>query len=164
MHSARIAKFAGMLLLFAIALAAPAHAQYNKQIISGTFYEDRATNAANATTLLLTFQPSPANKYLNITNVSCSIYTGSQQILDDVTLFVGTTSGTDDLGRDYSIRGNVFPQTVANASFYSIATNQIYFKMGPGRFPTLRIGASVATNITVIIEASCVIVGNLTDN
>ncbi|MBR0720709.1 hypothetical protein [Bradyrhizobium manausense] len=164
MYSVRIAKFAVTLLLFTIALAAQAHAQNNKQIISGTFYEDRATNAANSTLLFLTFLQSPANKYLNITNVSCRIFTGSQQVLEDVTLFVGTTSGNDDLGRDYSVRGNVSPQTLTNASFYSIVTNQIYYKMGPGRFPTVRIDAGVATNIQVIIEASCVLVGNLTDN
>jgi hypothetical protein len=39
----RFAQSAAALLLVTVGFAAPAHAQQNKQIISGTWYEDRAS-------------------------------------------------------------------------------------------------------------------------
>jgi hypothetical protein len=58
--------------------------------------------------------------------------------------------------------GNVTPQTTSTAKSYSIVTNQVYYKFGPGRFPTIEI--DTATTGATGAFANCVIVGNLTDN
>ena len=74
MRFTRSAKAAAASLIFGLAFAAPAHAQNNKQIISGTYYEDQATNPGvsgqNAT---LTFTQTPANKFVNVTHVACDL-------------------------------------------------------------------------------------------
>jgi hypothetical protein len=160
----RSAQSAAALFLLAIGFAAPAHAQNNKQIISGTWYEDRAQiNNANSSLIQLTFTQTPTNQFLNVTNVSCSITVIANQILDTVTLFAGTTSGNDDLGRDYSIRGSATSETSTFGKPYSIVTNQVFYKMGPGRYPTIGIFAPTSTSSSTT-TANCVIVGNLTDN
>jgi hypothetical protein len=159
----RFAQSAAALVLLTIGFAAPAYAQNNKQIISGTWYEDRAAPPASATGgLAVTFAQTPTDQFLNVTNVSCSILTGSNAAISSMTLNAGTTSGAFDLGRRYEIKGGVSSETVGSQKYYSIVTNQIYYKFGPGRFPTIEIDtASTATTQTV---ANCTIVGNLTDN
>src|SRR5262249_27527843 len=112
--------------------------------------------------LVLTFAQSPTDKFLNITNIACDIQLSSSQVLQQVTLFVGTSSGNNDLFRPMSIRGNAIPEIQGNDKTYSIVTNQIFFKVGPGRFPSIDIFTTSAASPLVV--ANCVIVGNLTDN
>jgi hypothetical protein len=59
----RFAQSAATLVLLTIGLAAPTYAQNNKQIISGTWYEDRASEpTAPGASILLTFaQTQPTN-------------------------------------------------------------------------------------------------------
>jgi hypothetical protein len=158
----RFAKSAAALLLLTIGFAAPVHAQSNKQIISGTWYEDRASGSNSSSVLLLTFAQTPANQFLNVTNVSCFITVGSSQILSNVTLLAGTTSGAEDLGRTYSIKGSAVPETLVSSKYYSVVANQIYYKFGPGRYPSIEI--DIPTTGAFSGNASCVIVGNLTDS
>jgi hypothetical protein len=164
MHFSRLAQSTVALFLLIAGVTAPALAQNNKPITSGTFYEDRASNTVNSSDLALTFAQSPAGKFLNVTNVSCEISVSSTQALAFVNLTVGTSTGAGDLGRPYSIRGNVSPETTGNGTskYYSIVTNQIYYKMGPGRFPSIVI--STAYTSSPVVSANCTIVGNLTDN
>jgi hypothetical protein len=161
----RFAQSAAALALLTFGLAAPAHAQNNKQIISGTWYEDRAAvgNGGNSSLLLVTFAQTPANQFLNVTNVSCNVSVNSGQVITLMNLNAGTTSGQNDLGRPYSILGNVIPQTSGSFKYYSIVTNQIFFKFGPGRFPSIEID-SQTTGGSFSTFANCVIVGNLSDN
>jgi hypothetical protein len=158
----RFAQSAAALTLLTIGFAAPAHAQNNKQIISGTWYEDRANAFGSGNgTVTLTYTQTPANQFLNITNVSCFVEVNSTQVVSSVTLFAGTTSGANDLGRPYYVRGTATPE-IAGSKFYSIVTNQVFYKFGPGRFPSIEIDApSSSTSATT---ASCIIVGNLTDS
>jgi hypothetical protein len=68
----RLAQTAAALFLLTIGLAAPARAQNNLQIISGAWYEDRANfSNTNSSTFTLSFAQTPANQFLNVTNVSC---------------------------------------------------------------------------------------------
>jgi hypothetical protein len=159
----RFIKSAAALALLTIGLAAPAHAQNNKQIISGTWYEDRALvfNGTNGS-VILTFTQTPTNLFLNITNVSCNVTLLSTQIISGVSLFAGTTPGADDLGRPYEIKGNVTPETGSGVKIYSIVTNQVYYKFGPGRFPSIEIDTLSTGSFST--TAQCVIVGNLTDS
>jgi hypothetical protein len=159
----RFAQSTAALALLTVGIVAPAHAQSNKQIISGTWYEDRASNNGSQSDILLTFAQTPTNQFLNITNVSCNVATTSTQIISAMNLIAGTTSGAVDLGRPYEIKGNVTPETTSSVKFYSVVNNQIYYKFGPGRFPTIQI-ATVTSGGAVLINANCVIVGNLTDN
>jgi hypothetical protein len=159
----RFAQSAVALFLLIVGFAAPVYAQQNKPITSGTFYEDRASGAISSTGLVLTFAQSPTNKFLNITDIACEIAVSSQQVLAQANFAAGTTSGAADLGRSYSIRGNAIPETTSANRYYSIVTNQIYYKMGPGRYPSISF-AAFATAGTGTITADCVIVGNLTDN
>jgi hypothetical protein len=162
MHFARLLKLT-VLAVAAMVLAAPALAQNNKPIRSVDFYEDRASALANGQLgLALTFAQSPTDKFLNITNVACDIGVASTQSINTVTLFVGTASGQNDLGRTYPIKGNTTPELVASTKQYSIVTNQVFYKMGPGRFPSIAMGG--ASTGSASITANCVIVGNLTDN
>jgi hypothetical protein len=158
----RFAQSAAALLLLIIGFTAPAHAQSNKQIISGTFYEDRAASTSSATSFILTFAQTPSNQFLNITNVSCQVEVSSATTVIAMGVYAGTISGANDLGRQYSILGNVTPQTIGGFKFYSIVTNQIYYKFGPGRFPTIEIDTLSTGSYDA--GAQCVIVGNLTDN
>jgi hypothetical protein len=164
MFFSRFAQSAAALALLTIGLAAPAHAQNNKQIISGTWYEDRAqlSSFTNSGTFLLNFTQTPSNQFLNITNVSCSVTTASAQIISDMTLNAGSSSGGNDLGRPYSIVGNINPQTSGTSRYQSIVQNGIFFKFGPGRYPSIEI-ATQSTG-SFFATATCVIVGNLTDS
>ena len=72
MFFSRFAQAAALLLL-TIGFAAPVHAQNNKQIISGTWYEDRANTTFSGTSLNLGFTQTPTNQFLNFTNVSCVV-------------------------------------------------------------------------------------------
>jgi hypothetical protein len=149
------------LALLTISFAAPAHAQSNKQIISGTWYEDRATNSGFGN-LVLTFAQTPANQFLNVTNVSCWVDLTSSQVMTFLNLEAGTTSGQNDLGRSLSVRGTAIPETIGALKYYSIVQNGIFYKFGPGRFPSIEI--DTATTGSNSVQASCVIIGNLTDN
>jgi hypothetical protein len=159
----RSIKSAAVLALLTIGFAAPVQAQNNKQIISGTWYEDRANGNNSTLQLVLTFAQTPADKFLNVTNVSCAFAVGSIQVVDVVSLQGGTTSGAGDIGRPYSILGNVNPQTINNSKFYSIVQNGIFYKFGPGRFPSIFID-SQSTGGGPGISGQCTIVGNLTDD
>jgi hypothetical protein len=158
----RLAQSAAALLLLTIGLAAPVHAQQNKQIISGTWYEDRAVGFSSTTSLFLAFSQTPPDKFLNITNVSCSVTVQPGQAVSYILLSGGTTSGNNDLGRPYSLKGNATPETVGQLKYYSIVQNGIFFKFGPGRFPSIEFDTASTGSLTT--GASCVIVGNLTDN
>jgi hypothetical protein len=162
----RFAQSAAALVLLTIGLAAPAHAQNNKQIISGTWYEDRAVgNNSSPNFLLLNFTQTPANQFLNITNVSCNVTVPSAAVINAVTLIAGSTSGAENLGRPYEIKGNVTPETSGSSKYYSIVQNGIFYKFGPGRFPTIEIDAQSTSALSIgAIGANCVIVGNLTEN
>lgn len=164
MRSTEFAKVAAAGLLLGLAFAAPAHAQNNKQIISGTYYEDQATNpgvsSGNAT---LTFAQTPANKFVNVTHVACDVFVTSAQVLTLLRLQVGTTSGASDLGRSYPIKNTPnAPEVVQSGKVYSVVTDQIFFKIGPGRFPSIFIVAvGSATNS---VAPNCFIVGTLSDD
>jgi hypothetical protein len=157
-------KSAAALVLLTVGFAAPAHAQNNKQIISGTWYEDRAASVGNNmnSQLFLTFAQTPSNQFLNVTNVSCTVTVSASQVIIGMKLNAGTTSGANDLGRSYSVLGNVNSQTSGSFTFYSIVTNQVFYKFGPGRFPSIEIDTH--TTGTLSSGANCVIVGNLTDS
>jgi hypothetical protein len=116
----RLTQSAAALALLTIGFAAPAHAQNNKQIISGTWYEDRATGNSSSDTLTLTFTQTPTNQFLNITNVSCFVQVNSTQIIELMELDAGTTSGAVDLGRFYEIKGSNTPEISGSTKFYSI--------------------------------------------
>jgi hypothetical protein len=139
MFFSRFAQSAAALALLTIGLAAPAHAQQNKQIISGTWYEDRAIANTSTNTLTLTFAQTPANQFLNITNVACKVNVTSAEVIDGMTLLAGTTLGAFDIGRYYEIKGNVTPEILGANKFYSIVQNGIFYKFGPGRFPSIEI-------------------------
>ena len=161
-------KSLAVILLFALASAAPAHAQsntqFNKPIISGTWYEDRATVVvASYYKAVLTFAQTPANKFLDVTHVTCAITTNPTQILSDVSLFVGSTSGSADLGRPMSIRGNTTFEASSVYKFYSLVTDQVLYKFGPGRYPSIAIYTQT-TGGSYYIQGDCVIVGELKDN
>jgi hypothetical protein len=158
----RFAQSAVAFLLLTLGLAAPGHAQQNKQIISGTWYEDRAFNNNSASVLTMTFTQTPSDQFLNVTNVSCSVEVAPAQAMSTINLVAGTISGNDDLGRPYPLKGNTTPEIAGPSKFYSIVTNQIYFKFGPGRFPSIVINTE--SSGTFLTSAACVIVGNLTDN
>ena len=166
MHFARFAKTAA-LLLSSIGFALPAHAQNNKQIISGTFYEDRASaNAGSNLEIVLQFTKTPADKHLNITNVSCDISVPLSGFVTILKLRAGSTPGSNDLGRDYSLLGALTSQTVvASTRFNGVVTNQVFFKLGPGRYPSIFMNPNLSTGSGVAgTTANCVIVGNLTDS
>jgi hypothetical protein len=110
----------------------------------------------------LTFTQTPANQFLNITNVSCFVELQSSQVLTAMFLEAGSTSGARDLGRPYNIKGNVTPETISSSKYYSVVQNGIFFKFGPGRFPTIEFDTD--TTGSMAINAECVIAGNLTDN
>jgi hypothetical protein len=158
----RFAQSAAALALLTIGFAAPAHAQLNQPIVSGTWYEDRATVTSTGATFTVTFAQTPSDKFLNITNVSCLVQTTAPQLLGNATLLVGTTSGASDLNRPYVIMGNSTPQTIGGLTYYPIVQNGIFYKFGPGRFPSIRIFTGPSTSPAVGVE--CVIVGNLTDS
>jgi hypothetical protein len=159
----RFAQSAAALLLLTIGFAAPAYAQNNKQIISGTWYEDRAVlNTSQGGVLTLTFAQTPTNQFLNITNVACDIAMLSVEAMASMFLRAGTTSGNNDLARSYPLKGSTTPETIGTNKYYSIVTNQVFYKFGPGRFPSIEID-TVSTGSYATI-AQCVIVGNLTDN
>jgi hypothetical protein len=150
------------LLLLVLGFALPAHAQFNKPIRSGDFYEDRASvTTPSGSSLLLEFAQSPTDKFLNVTNVACNIQVASGQAITLMNFGVGTAPGLIDLGRPYALKGSVTPETVGTAKFYSIVTNQVFYKMGPGRYPSI-VFASVSTG-SFSYTIDCVIVGNLTD-
>jgi hypothetical protein len=159
----RFAQIAAALALLTLGLAAPAHAQLNKQIISGTWYEDRASVVSSSSnTLTLTFTQTPTSQFLNITNVSCFVEVSSAQIITAMTLQAGTTSGASDLDRPYAVKGPATSETQGTFKYYSIVTNQVFFKFGPGRYPSIFINAP--STGSALIGADCTIVGNLTDS
>jgi hypothetical protein len=163
----RLIKSAAALALLTIGFAAPVHAQQNKPIISGTWYEDRATNNMNgpAVVLTLSLAQAPTNQFLNITHVSCTIQTGLTTALTDVALQAGTSSGASDLNRPMSVRGSVIAETGVNNKFYSIVTDQIFYKVGLGKFPSIVVSAATPSGTGANgIEASCTIVGSLSAN
>lgn len=157
MYFAKLA--AALFLLFA--LTAPCRAQNNKQIIAGTFYEDRASSFSSTGNIFLAFAQTPIGQLLNITNVACDIQLTANQALARVELNAGTTAGNTDLGRNYPIRAISSPEVASNGDrYYTIVTNQIYYKFGPGRFPTI----SVTSSGSQYVSANCIIIGNLSDN
>jgi hypothetical protein len=163
MFFSRFAQSAAALVLLTTGFAAPVQAQNNKQIISGTWYEDRASITSFVTdSPVLMFTQTPSDKFLNITNVSCFVTVSSNAAAASISLNAGTTPGSFDIGRPYEIKGGVTPETLGSEKFYSIVTNQVFYKFGPGRFPSIEI--SIAATGTPQSEASCTIVGNLTDN
>jgi hypothetical protein len=159
---ARFAQSAAALLLLTIGFAAPVHAQNNKPITSGTWYEDRAQITSFITNALLTFAQTPTGKFLNVTNVSCNIVVGSAEIISGLTLNGGTASGMQDLLRPYSVKAAVTPEVSGAFKYYSIVTNQIFYKFGSGRFPSIEVDTQSTGTSTG--SAQCTIVGNLTDD
>jgi hypothetical protein len=160
----RFAKSAATLALLTIGCAAPIHAQNNKQIISGTWYEDRANTNTGPGLLILKFAETPTNKFMNVTNVACQVATNANQFIGAMFLQGGTTYGNDDLERIYSIKGNVSSDTDGVQKYYSIVQNGIFYKFGPGRFPSIEISTVATATGAVQTTAYCTIVGTLTDN
>jgi hypothetical protein len=160
----RFAQTAAALLLLTIGLAAPAHAQNNQPIRSGNYYIDQAAQTVSDFSVNLTFAQTPTDKFTNITNISCATFTKAPQIVQAVYLFVGSTSGVNDLGRFYQIGGSVpSPEVAADGSKqYTVNVNGMNFKLGPGRYPTIHVTAP--TSGTASITSNCVITANLTDN
>jgi hypothetical protein len=158
----RFAKSAAALLLLTVEFAAPVHAQSNKPITSGTWYEDRAiSNGSTGTTSLnLTYAQTPSDKFLNITNVSCHFSAIPNQPIIAVTLNSGTTSGNNDVNRPYSLEGSGITITTSTTLFYSILTNQVFYKIGRGRYPSIEI----QTTTNGSLGGNCTIVGTLTDD
>lgn len=162
MNFARYVTFAA-LLLSVVGSSLPARAQNNKQVISGTFYEDQASGVATAQALLLKFVQTPANKFLNITNVNCNITTALSEVVADVRVQTGSVSGGNDLGRDHSIRGTLSPETGSVYKYYGISNSAVYFKLGPGRYPSIYISTPTASAGSLFTAATCYIVGDLSD-
>jgi hypothetical protein len=170
----RFAQSAIALLLLVIGFAAPTHAQGNKPIRSGTWYEDRVATSVNGTAsqnMTVTFAQTPGDMFLNITNVACTFIVNStsagNQTLWDVNMIVGTTSGANDLGRFYPLRGNIAaPESSGTGTkYYSIIRDGIFFKLGPGRYPSITILAPGTGNSNLFsTSVGCIIVGNLTDS
>ncbi|MBR0836816.1 hypothetical protein JQ612_26795 [Bradyrhizobium manausense] len=157
-------KSAAVSLFLMIGFALPVHAQNNKPIRSGDWYEDRASfSSTGGSSMSLNFSQSPTDKFLNVTHVTCYIQTLTSQVLQDVELYVGTTSGSGDLLRPMFIRGTMSPE-IGQRKHYGINTDAVYFKMGPGRYPSIYINTDSATSGLFSISANCTIVGNLTDN
>jgi hypothetical protein len=104
-----------------------------------------------------------SSQFLNVTNVSCAVSVNTAQIIASTILFAGTTSGANDLQRNYNIRGSAIPETNTSGKFYSIVQNGIFFKIGARRFPSIFIDAPPSSG-SASVGANCVIVGNLTDN
>lgn len=161
MNFNRFAKFCVLLFLLSLGLTGAARAQNNNPIAAGTFYEDRTLNGSTSTQVTATFAQTPANKYLTITNVACTISVSPNQSVSEVYLVVGTSSGSLDLNRPYPIKGNATPETSGTLKYYSIV-HDISFKVGPGRYPSVVVYTSSSGSSST--SAQCVIVGNLADN
>jgi hypothetical protein len=75
-------------------------------------YEDRANGPSGSNpSLTLQFTQSPADKLLNIANVSCDITVPSSGFVTILKLNAGSFAGGSDLGRDYSLLGALNSQT-----------------------------------------------------
>lgn len=161
----RITVFVTALVLLSVSVARPGWAQNNKQIISGTWYEDQATNpGVTSGAVTLTFAQTPANKFLNITHVACDMFVTATQVLTLLRLQVGTSPGATDLGRSYPIKNTPnAPEVLQGGKVYSVVTDQLFFKIGPGRFPSIFIVA-VSSSGTPSIAPNCFIVGTLSDD
>jgi hypothetical protein len=160
----RFAQSAAALALLTTGFAAPANAQNNKQIISGTWYEDRAsiTDASNGNAFYVSFSQTRSDKFLNVTNVSCLVQVNTTTTVGELTLHTGSTYGKIDIDRPYTL-GSGTTQTVISTRFASVVQNGIFYKFGPGRFPTIYI-YSESSNNTFASVYGCTLVGNLTDN
>jgi hypothetical protein len=160
----RFARLAATLLFSLIAYQGTAHAQNNKPIRSGNWYEDRASSSGSYT-VNLNFAQGPSDKLLNITRVSCDVYTPLALVLAHVSLGGSTASGSGDLGRSQSIRGVSSPEISSSTRYYSIVTDS-YLKLGPGRYPFIQF-ATAASGVGPTasnVVADCTIVGNLSDD
>ena len=165
MRSTLSVKLAAAWLVFGLVFAGSAHAQNNKQIISGTYFEDQASSdAVSSGIATLTFTQTPTNKFVNVTHVACDIFVNSSQVLTMLRLEVGTSLGVSDLGRSYPIKNTPnTPEVLANGKVYSVVTDQLFFKIGPGRFPSIFIAAPQFSG-AVSITPNCFITGTLSDN
>ena len=165
MRFAELAKITTALLLFAFVLAMPAHAQNNKPVRSGNWYEDRASLNLSTNMVTLSFAQAPADKFLNITHVACDIETALGWVLAHTAVGGSTTSGAaGDLGRSQSIRGAAAAEVSQSFRYYSVVTDT-FLKLGPGRFPFISISAASVVNAgPAQIIADCTIVGNLSDD
>jgi|EndMetStandDraft_6_1072998.scaffolds.fasta_scaffold06014_6 hypothetical protein len=165
MRFAEFAKIVAALLLLAIVFAAPAHAQNNKPVRSGTWYEDRASAMISNNMLTLWFAQAPTDKVLNITHVACDIHTALGWVLAHTTIGGSTNNGpSGDLGRTQTIRGSAEAEVSVSFRYYSVIADT-FLKLGPGRFPFITItSASTANASPFQVSADCVIVGNLSDD
>lgn len=165
MRFARLCQLAAALLLLGVSVATPALAQNNKQIISGTYFEDRAWNVATGnSSMTFTFSQTPTNKYVNVTNVSCIVATYSSQMMPYAQLQVGTAPGQSDLGRNYTLR-SISPITNANGyNYYSVGVDGMFFKLGPGRFPSIIVFSTIPSSGGLYLYADCTITGTLSDS
>ncbi|MBR0835196.1 hypothetical protein JQ612_18580 [Bradyrhizobium manausense] len=164
MHFDRFAKFIALFMLM-LGLAAPAYAQNNKPIRSGTWYEDQAS-LVGGSSQTLTLAQSPTDKFLNITHVACLISVPNGPTIQpviDVFLTVGSTSGANDLGRKQHFLNTTNQAFVKAVAYYTIITDAVFFKVGPGRYPSIRISTDTAQT-PIALTSECTIVGNLTDD
>lgn len=166
MRFARLSQLAAALVLLTVGVAAPAYAQQNKPIRSGNWYEDRANDSIGSSQLTLKFAQTPIDKFLNVTHVDCRIATLSNQVITNVYLSGGTTFGSDDLNRPHYLIGDLNTQaTVGGSTISGLTTNAVYMKYGPGRYPSVVIWTDLFTSGNGnIVNASCSIVGDLSDN
>ncbi|MBR0686769.1 hypothetical protein JQ612_31560 [Bradyrhizobium manausense] len=165
MRFSRFAQFAATLFLFAIALTAPGHAQGNKQIISGTYYEDRASHVSSGNSMItLTLTQTPTNKFVNITNVSCIVATFASQAFPYGQLQLGTAPGQNDIGRTYTLRGISPIPNAGGYNFYSVGVDGMFFKIGPGRFPSIALYSTVPSSGGLYLWGDCTVTGTLSDS
>lgn len=166
MHFGRFAYSAFVVALLVMGVKTDAaHAQQNKPIRSGTWYEDRAILTQGTSVLTLAFAQTPTDKFLNVTHVACVITTSSNKAVTLVMLSGGTTSGGNDLDRPYFLLGALTgPATVNNFKYYGLTTDAVFMKYGPGRYPTILVEADNLTSGLDSINVNCKLVGQLSDD
>ena len=141
-------------------LAAPAFAQNNNPAVAGSYYEDRASAQVTSSNVMLTMAPTPAGKYVTITEVSCVLNVDSSQTLAVALLQVQTVPG-GGVSRYINILGNVYRSTVDGYGYIGILASPLSFKMGAGRYPSISI--SMKPNSSASMYADCTIAGTLSD-
>ena len=92
------------------------------------------------------------------------MFVTSSQVLTLLRLQVGTSAGSGDLGRSYPLKNspNAPEVTPGGAKVYSVVTDQIFFKIGPGRFPSIFIVAP--SSGVASVTPNCFITGTLSDD
>lgn len=119
--------------------------------ISGTYYEDSvSTSSCGGNFCSLTFSPTPASGYVNITNISCVI-TSNTAPVNRGTMSISGTSRSVYLPLGPSTNsGNIF------STAFNIPT---LFKIAANKTPT--IGYSIYSGSFYFL--GCTIIGSISD-